>query len=102
MTIVVLRKGLRMIIENPANEPHYLSRYWPIKPKIVDTNRRESGDYQNKPTQFWFINCEPSYNFIFEPLIIQPKRRHQDLNSKAIRSEMSPEYANRFIREFIL
>ena len=56
LVIVCLRKGLRLIIENPYSEQHYLSRYWCIKPKYIDYDRTKKGDYFKKPTQYWFIN----------------------------------------------
>lgn len=55
-----------------------------------------------KPTQYWFINCEPKNNLIFEPQFIKrPLKREKDL-STVQRSMINPEYANRFIREYIL
>ena len=64
------------------------------------------GDYETKPTQYWFVNCEPQNNFIFEGVDVKKKVRHNDLfgkpNYTVLRSMISPDYANRFIREFIL
>lgn len=108
LAMVAFRRNLKMIIENPYHAESYLTRYWPLKPKVIDKNRRDMGDYFTKPTQYFFINCEPSYNFIFEPLIVQEKRRinakvnEGGQNSARDRSTIAPEYANRFIREYIL
>ena len=106
LVLICLRKEIPLIIENPYSEQHYLTRYWAIKPKLIDTNRREMGDYEKKPTQYWFINCEPQNNFIFECIDVKKKVRHNDLfgkpNYTVLRSMISPDYANRFIREFIL
>lgn len=101
MVIVCCRRKLPIIIENPYSTQHYLQRYWCLKPKIIDYNRRERGDYYEKPTQYWFINCEPKNNFIFEAQYITPKKI-VNYESKVERSMISKEYANRFIREFIL
>lgn len=99
--LVCLRKGLRCIIENPYATQHYLTRYWALKPAIIDKNRNEMGDYFEKPTQYFFINREPSYNFVFEGVDIKKKRKIVDLTT-VDRSMISPDYANRFIREFVL
>lgn len=105
MTHICLNKGLKMVIENPYTQPHYLTSYWCIKPKIIDKDRRENGDYMNKPTQFFFINFEPMDNFIFEPITYVEKRRCDYIQGKdraRIRSEIHPQYANRFIRRYII
>lgn len=103
---VCMERKIRLIIENPYSIDHYLVRYFPIKAKLIDTNRRERGDYFKKPTQYWFINCEPTYNVdvLFKEQIIQKETRHINdcaFSSKE-RSEISPQYALQFIEEFIL
>lgn len=109
LAIVSLDKKFKLIIENPYSTQHYLTRYWASEPKWIDHNRRDRGDYQIKPTQFWFFNCEPKHNLIMdEPLVISEYRTHngakaRDGKSKTtMRSMISPDYARRFIREFIL
>ena len=105
---IALKRGLRLIIENPYTQPHYLTTYWCIKPKIIDKNRRENGDYMEKPTQFFFIGCEPKQNFIFEPIEYVELRKNDSMEGKdgksrqERQSEMHPQYANRFIRQYIL
>ena len=64
-------------------------------------NRREKGDYYVKPTQYWFVNCEPKDNFIMEPLLLVENKRIKEENTVQ-RSMIHPQYANRFIREFII
>ena len=64
LALICIRKNIPLIIENPYTEQHYLTRYWCLKSSIIDKNRRDNGDYQNKPTQYWFINCEPKNNLI--------------------------------------
>jgi hypothetical protein len=107
LCMVVMRKGLRMIIENPYTQPHYLTRYFPIQPALIDQDRTVRGDVMEKPTQYWFIGCKPENNFIFEPVTVKEIKRIEkekgDRHMKAKRrSEIHPDYANRFIREFIL
>ena len=112
MVIIAKRTGLKMIIENPYTEQHYLTRYWCLKPKLIDRDRRMRGDYYKKPTQYWFINCEPQHNFIFEPQVyhtgwspVEFAHRNTGVanaSRQVARSMISKEYANRFIREQIL
>nr|DAU82066.1 MAG TPA: hypothetical protein [Caudoviricetes sp.] len=68
LVIVCIRKGLKLIIENPYTQPHYLTTYWCIKPKIIDKDRTVNGDYYKKPTQFFFVNCDPKNNLVWEPI----------------------------------
>lgn len=104
LAIVCIRRKIPLIIENPYSQQHYLTRYWSIKPVLIDKDRRLNGDYYNKPTQFWFINCEPKSNFVFEPLELIEKKivkfaKHSDKKSE--RSLIHKQYAERFIKQFI-
>lgn len=114
--IVCIRKNIKLIVENPYSEEHFLRRYWCIQPSIIDRDRRDRGDYYKKPTQYWFINRKPSNNFIFEAISQNSikckdanrmmKKEHYEImgakNKKIARSMIHPDYANRFIREFII
>lgn len=102
LAIVCIRKNIPLIIENPYSTTHYLTKYWAIPSKIIDKDRRTRGDYFQKPTQYWFINCEPKYNMILEPQIWHKTKTVENTSNKTERSMISSEYANRFIREFIL
>ena len=104
MVQVCLRKNLKIIIENPYSTNHYLVRYFPLKAKLIDMDRRERGDFFQKPTQYWFVNCEPSYNYdsLFNEQIIKKFSKSVCKISGKERSEISPEYASQFIHEFIL
>lgn len=108
LVIVCIKNGLKLIIENPYTAPHYLTTCWCVKPTIIDKDRTQRGDYYKKPTQYWFINCEPKSNLVFEPLDYVEKRtiahehKRGNIDRKTNRSMIHPQYANRFIREFIL
>ena len=102
LVIVCIDKNIPLIIENPYSTEHYLTRYWSLKPKIIDKDRRLRGDNFTKPTQYWFINCEPKDNFIFEPMKLNTKKHIHLTSNKIERSMINKDYANRFIREFIL
>lgn len=105
---VVDNKGLRMIIENPYSQQHYLKQYWPVQPAIIDKDRTQNGDMFKKPTQYFFIGCEPQNNLVFEPIqhidrVVFKKAKSQDgIKRGTIRSMIQPQYASRFIRQYIL
>lgn len=106
--IVCIKKKIKLVFENPFSEEHFLRRYWCLLPKIIDTDRRENGDYYKKPTQYWFINIKPLYNFIFEPIdyvpqkVITRAKASENTSIKTERSMIHPQYANRFIRQYLI
>lgn len=104
MVQVCILRNIRLVIENPYSNNHYLVRYFPIKSKVVDFDRRTRGDFFKKPTQYLFINCEPSYNYdcLFKVQVIQGVSKKVSCCSTRVRSEISSEYAFQFIQEFIL
>lgn len=123
MFIICIRKGLRMIMENPYSEEHYLRRYWCLPASLIDRDRRQRGDYYKKPTQYWFLNCKPCNNFIFEAQTLNEmptsgfwaKRESRRATAKVFenytgikctqkvaRSMIHPDYAKRFIREYVI
>lgn len=107
MVIVCLRRNIPLIIENPYSPNHYLTRYWCMSPSLVDYNRMDRGDYYKKPTQYWFINRKPSNNLVFDAVAQHKKRiikrtRTDEINRKVKRSMISPDYAERFIKEFVI
>ena len=106
LALIVLKKGLKMVFENPYTEQHYLTRYWCLKPQVIDKDRTLKGDYYKKPTQYWFIGFEPQQNLIFEPLDYVPTYKVDTgiagMGRTTARSMLHPQYANRFIREYIL
>lgn len=102
LAIVCIRRNIPLIIENPYSTTHYLTKYWAIPAKVIDKDRTLRGDYYQKPTQYWFINCEPKYNMIFEAYTWNKRKTIANTYNKTERSLIAPEYANRFIREFIL
>lgn len=109
MVIVCIRKNLRLVIENPKSMPHHLTDYWCLKPTIVDKDRRKNGDYYKKPTQYWFVNCKPKNNLVFEALDYVPQIKSErvvkddfGLDRTTARSMIHPQYANRFIRQYLI
>lgn len=102
LAIVCLRRNIALIIENPHSTTHYLTKYWAIQASVIDKNRTTRGDFYEKPTQYWFINCKPKFNMILEPQIWNKKKTITSIHNKTERSLISKDYANRFIREFIV
>lgn len=118
--LICIRRKLKLIVENPYSEEHYLRRYWCLQPSVIDKDRRIRGDYFRKPTQYWFVNCEPKHNFIFEAINNNAIQTHGNdairlltsatmeketgikCNHTVARSMIHPDYANRFIREYII
>lgn len=108
MVRIAVKRGLRLVIENPYTIPDYLigTKNFP-RPTIIDKNRMLRGDYFVKPTAYWFINCKPT-----QGLTIQKDKKQKIINkakpaAKAglcseERSMISPDYARNFICDFIL
>ena len=114
LAIVCIRGEFRTVIENPFSSQHYLTRYWAINSKVVDSDRRKDGDYFKKPSQYWFINFDPKCNILFDPIPVNTNTFNVDRvtkedtekagckDRKVLRSMISPVYANRFIRQYIV
>ena len=107
--IVSIRGGYRMIVENPYTQPHYLTMFFPVEPRVIIRDRSEEGDYFTKPTQFFFMNCEPEQNVILTPLERVDRVLHNNpsnlkdgKNVQVKRSLMHPQFAERFIKIYIL
>lgn len=108
---IVYNLNLRLIIENPANKPHYLMSSNFIKePDIIDNNRLLRGDYFKKPTAYWFFNCEPVKGFVSYQKDKKQKiiaNTHDKKGTKAGTCDMeqsliSSDYARNFICDFII
>lgn len=102
LVLIALRRNLRLIIENPYSSQHYLTTHWALKPAIIDIDRTRRGDFYEKPTQYWFVNCCPENNLIWEAQVQQKRIKKVSNENKVNCSMISKEYANRFIREYIL
>lgn len=107
LVIVCKRKCLKMVIENPYTQPNYLTTYWCLKPDIIDMDRTKNGDCYKKPTQYWFINCKPKNNLVFECIDYVEQIKIENLfgtkkEDVIKRSMIHPQYANRFIRQYLI
>lgn len=104
---VIIKKGLRMIFENPWTQPHYLKGNFLKKPDVIDNNRMERGDFFIKPTAYWFWNCSPTHGFTYQ----NDKKQKIVSDSKSApkaglcseeRSMISSDYARNWICDFVL
>ena len=102
MVLIAKRKNLRMVIENPFMQPHYLTIYWCLRPTIVDHDRTENGDYYKKPTQYWFINLEPKCNLNSDFYWVTEEKKIVGDEHGIDRSLISPYYVENFIKSYIL
>lgn len=114
--ITCIDRGLKIVMENPYSEEHFLRRYWCYPSSIIDKDRRDNGDYYAKPTQYWFLNCEPKNNLLWEAIpynSIEVKdairfmtkkdyEKTRAKNKKQARSMIHPDYASRFIRQYLI
>ena len=115
-------RGLRLIVENPWDMQTYLKTGFIKQPSLIDNDRTKRGDYFQKPTAFWFINCEPTHGSTFQPTPEERKMRipmHKEQDDKygrerlathkaktgicdEGRSMITEDYARYFIADFIL
>lgn len=104
---VCMKKGIRLIVENPWSEQTYLKANFIKAPDIVDMNRMERGDYFKKPTAYFYFNCSPTHLHTIQYDKKQKTIMNARGGSKAglcseERSMISPDYARNFICDFIL
>lgn len=100
-------RGLRLIVENPWAMQTYLKNGFIKAPALIDNNRALRGDYFQKPTAYWFVNCEPTHGCTIQcDKKVKRVRDAKGAPSAGIcseeRSMISPDYARNFICDFIL
>ena len=104
---VCLAKKIRMVFENPYSTMSFLINNFLDKPKIIDKNRMERGDFFVKPTAYWFWNCEPTYGCTIQndkkqKIIRKTKFAPQEGICSEERSLISSDYARNWICDFII
>ncbi|MGN0187387.1 MAG: hypothetical protein ACI392_06550 [Paludibacteraceae bacterium] len=104
---IVMCRDLRMIIENPYSNLHYLHNNFLKEPTVIDTNRTLRGDYFKKPTGYWFFNCANTIGHSYQKskikkIVFDCKRGSKAGICSEERSMISPDYARNFICDFIL
>ena len=104
---VCMRKGIRLIFENPWSEQTYLKANFIKAPDLVDMNRTIRGDYFMKPTAYWYFNCQPTYGESYQKdkeqkTIMSARGSGKSGLCSAERSMISQDYARNFICDFII
>ena len=99
-------RGLRLIVENPWAMQTYLKTGFIKQPSLIDNDRTKRGDYFQKPTAFWFINCEPTHGLTYQKDKEVVRVRDAKPAPRAglcseERSMISNDYARNFICDFI-
>ena len=99
-------KKYRLIIENPATQPHYLFQQNFPKPTIIDYDRTLRGDFFKKPTAYWFVNIQCTKGMTMQKNFNVKKIMESRSSSKSgecstQRSMISEDYARNFCNDFI-
>ena len=101
LCLIAIKKGFKLIIENPYGKVNFLRQFFPIKPELVIKDRSAYGDLFEKPTQFFFINCTAKFKLF--PVADKTKfvKNRVEDNQGFERSRISPIFAENFCNQFI-
>ena len=104
---ICIEKEFRLIVENPWSVQTYLKSNFVLPPTFVDNNRMLRGDYYEKPTAYWFVNCTQTYGRSYQndkpkKTIMSSKGSKEAGVCSTERSMISKDYARNFIHDFIL
>lgn len=100
LVAVCLRFGLPLVIENPYKNS-YLVRYWCFSPSVIVMDRRDYGDWYQKPTAFWFFNLKPMDNVYLWPVVKLPSLRITE-EQGIRRSLISPYFVFNFVTRHLI
>ena len=81
---------------------NFLKQFFPIKPELVIKDRRKIGDIYKKPTQFFFINCEPEFKLYGDCFVKVDDPKNIEDASGFARSVISSAFAKNFIETYIV
>ena len=102
LCLIAIKKGFRLIIENPYGNINFLKKYFPVKPGLVIKDRMEMGDIYKKPTQFFFINCEPKFKLYNSCFVKVDDKKTIEKSGGFARSVISSAFAKNFIETYIV
>ena len=102
LCLIAIEKGLKLIIENPYGKVNFLKQFFPIKPGLIIKDRRTMGDFYKKPTQFFFINCEPEFKLHGGCFSTMNSKKTIEKERGFERSIISPTFAENFIKTYII
>ena len=83
-------------------EVSHLKQYFPVKPGLVIKDRMEMGDIYKKPTQFFFINCEPKFKLYNSCFVKVDDKKTIKKTGGFARSVISLAFAKNFIETYIV
>jgi hypothetical protein len=100
-------RGMRLIVENPWAMQTYLKNGFIKTPALIDNNRALRGDFYQKPTAYWYINCEPTNGMTIQndkkiTRVRDAKKAPKAGMCSEERSMISSDYARNFICDFII
>ena len=100
-------RGMRLIVENPWAMQTYLKNGFIKAPALIDNNRAMRGDFFQKPTAYWYVNCEPTHGVtIQKDQVVKKVSKTKCAPAAGLcseeRSMISPDYARNFICDFII
>ena len=98
---IALEKNAQLIIENPHSKGGFLRQFFPVKNIVQINNRILYGDNFKKPTVFYFVNCEPSFNLSCD-CELKGKQKRVEYLTGFQRSIINSAFAENFIKNFIL
>ena len=101
LCLLAIKRGFKLIIENPYGKVNFLKHFFPLKPEVVLLDRRKMGDFYKKPTQFFFINCVPEFKLWNECSETMGKQKRVEDHKGFARSIISPTFAKNFIKTYI-
>lgn len=102
LCLIAIKKGFKLIIENPYGKINFLKQFFPIKPGLIIKDRRTLGDFYKKPTQFFFINCKPEFKLYGECFSTINSEKTIEKTHGFERSIISPAFAKNFIKTYIV
>ena len=102
LCLIAIEKGFKLIIENPYGKVNFLKQFFPIKPGLIIKDRRIMGDFYKKPTQFFFVNCEPEFKLHGECFSTMGSKKAIERTHGFNRSIISPAFAENFIKTYII
>lgn len=109
LVLICLDRKLKIIIENPYTQPHYLTNNFVVPPAVIDMDRSMRGDFRRKPTQYFYFNCKPTCGESYQQTPPELIKTHDDLRGgihagicSEERSMISSDYARNWICDFVL
>ncbi len=102
LCLIAIKKGFKLIIENPYGKVNFLKQFFPIKPDLIIKDRRVMGDFYKKPTQFFFVNCKPEFKLHGGCFSTMNSKKAIEKTHGFDRSIISPAFAENFIKTYII